>query len=157
MTDWYYGSLLALLLTASWFDIKSRKVPNQLILVGILVGVVANAWMGTSERFSFALYGLLLGFCIPIIPYALNWIGAGDVKLFSVVGLFLGPEGIIDAAIYTALCGGVLALYYVIKMRFITNIYKVPFAHTMNKPTLPYVLAITGGALMTIFLADNLV
>ena len=157
MIDWYYqGLLFAILLAASWFDIKARIVPNQLILVGLIAGILMNAWVSTPGRFSFGLYGLLIGFGVMVVPYALNWLGAGDVKLFAVVGLFLGSEKIIDAAILTAFCGGLLALYYLIKMK-ITKAQNLPLMPSSNKPALPYVIAIFGGTLLTLIFSDSLV
>lgn len=157
MIDWYYqGLLFAILLVASWFDIKSRIVPNQLVLVGLIAGILINAWVNTPGRFSFCFYGFLIGFGIMVVPYALNWLGAGDVKLFAVVGLFLGPEKIIDAAILTAFCGGLLALYYLIKMKTI-KVPKDPLMPSIKQPGLPYVLAIFGGTLLTIIFSDKLV
>jgi Flp pilus assembly protein protease CpaA len=38
--------------------------------------------------------------------------GGGDVKLFAALGAMLGPGQIFLAFLYTAICGGVLALAY---------------------------------------------
>jgi len=42
--------------------------------------------------------------------FALRAMGGGDVKLFGVVGIFMGPAGFFAALLASALVGGVLGL-----------------------------------------------
>ena len=37
------GFLLALLVVAAWHDIRSRRIPNALILPGVVAGLLSNA------------------------------------------------------------------------------------------------------------------
>ncbi|WP_251368733.1 prepilin peptidase [Polynucleobacter sp. MWH-Braz-FAM2G] len=150
LSPWGYLSLVSLLVVASWFDIRSRRIPNQLILLGILLGVMQNALGGSPGRFSFGFYGFLIGFGLMLLPYIFGWLGAGDVKLFAVVGLFLGPDNILDAAVYTAICGGVLAMLYIVITK-VSKIRGISSNDPANKPTLPYGVAIFGGTLMALF------
>jgi len=152
LSVWGYGSLICLLSVASWFDIRSRRIPNQLIVLGILIGILINALGNTPGRFSFGLYGFMLGFGIMLVPYFFGWLGAGDVKLFAVVGLFLGPDNTLNAAIYTAMCGGLLALLYIVTIK-VTKIRGNVQSNPAIKSTLPYGVAIFGGTLMALFLS----
>ena len=43
--------------------------------------------------------------------------GAGDVKLFAALGALLGPGRIATAFFYTALAGGVLAIFVALQRR----------------------------------------
>ncbi len=149
LSSWGYVSLICLLLVASWFDFRSRKIPNQLIVLGILIGILVNALGNTPGRFSFGLYGFILGFGLMLIPHLFGWLGAGDVKLFAVVGLFLGPDNTLNAAIYTAMCGGVLALLYIANIK-VTKIRGNGVISHSNKTSLPYGVAIFGGTLMAL-------
>lgn len=149
LSSWGCIGLICLLSAASWFDLRSRRIPNQLIVLGILIGVLQNALAVTPGRFSFGFYGFLLGFGLMLVPYVFGWLGAGDVKLFAVVGLFLGPDNTLNAAIYTAMCGGVLALLYIVITKA-TKIRDISFNIPANKTTLPYGVAIFGGTLMAL-------
>lgn len=151
---WGCVGLIALLVAASWFDLRSRKIPNQLILLGIFAGVLLNALGSAPGRFSFSLYGFLVGFVLMLIPYMFGWLGAGDVKLFAVVGLFLGPENILSAAVYTAICGGVLALIYVVKSKILKIKDNISY-QPMKNITLPYGVAIFGGTVLTLLLSAS--
>ena len=149
LSSWGCLSLICLLSVASWFDLRSRRIPTQLIVLGILVGVLQNALVETPGRFSFGFYGFLLGFGLMFVPYVFGWLGAGDVKLFAVVGLFLGPDSTLNAAIYTAMCGGVLAMLYIITTK-VTKIRGISSNSPANKTTLPYGVANFGGTLMAL-------
>lgn len=150
LSVWGYSSLICLLSVASWFDIRFRRIPNQLIVLGILIGILINALGSTPGRFSFGLYGFMVGFGIMLVPHLFGWLGAGDVKLFAVVGLFLGPDNTLDAAIYTAMCGGLLAMLYIVTIK-VTKIRGNVHSNPAIKSTLPYGVAIFGGTLMALF------
>jgi prepilin peptidase CpaA len=142
--------LTGILFLASWFDIKSRKIPNRLIVLGIFLGIAVNALGSFPGHFYSGILGFVLGFGLMLIPYCFGLLGAGDVKLFAVVGLFLGSDKIADALVYTVLCGGVLALIYLFRIA-LAKIRKVDSAEKVNKPSLPYAVAISGGTLLTLF------
>jgi prepilin peptidase CpaA len=101
-------------------DIRSRRIPNSLVLSGMLLGlffqVVAPMGSGLLMPDGGALgplaglFGLLTGLAVFMPMYALRTLGAGDVKLLAMVGAWLGVQGVLYAALWTLLAGGVLAL-----------------------------------------------
>ena len=101
-----YTSLLikaiisSILIAISVIDIKTKKIPNFLILIFMLVWVVIASLklIDTSTSvYGFAVGGLLLY----ITALATNDdIGGGDVKLVAVSGLYLGFPGIMYATLY---------------------------------------------------------
>jgi prepilin peptidase CpaA len=54
--------------------------------------------------------GALAGGGVFLIFYVLGGMGGGDVKLMAGFGALLGPRGILEAAVWTAGCGGILAM-----------------------------------------------
>ena len=74
---------------AAFFDLKVRRIPNWLIGVGAFLGVVINGLAGTSQLFQ-SVAGFVVAIVVLLLPFALGWIGAGDVKLFGVIGALLG-------------------------------------------------------------------
>lgn len=91
----------------------------------------------------------MLGLGLMLVPYAFKMMGAGDVKLFAVMGLFFGSSHIIMVGLHMMLWGGVLALYYLIKMKRMKRLDP-----NYKKMTLPYALAITAGSFSTMYLLD---
>ena len=90
----------SILIAISVIDIKTKKIPNFLILIFMLVWIVIASLklIDTSTSvYGFAVGGLLLY----ITALATNDdIGGGDVKLVAVSGLYLGFPGIMYATLY---------------------------------------------------------
>jgi prepilin peptidase CpaA len=113
-------ALVALVLTAVVCDLRSRRIPNALVASGIALGLfiqtVAPASGGLFGHpagalgFVPALLGGLLGLGLFLPLYALRALGAGDVKLLAMVGVWLGAPAVAYAALWTMLAGGVLSL-----------------------------------------------
>jgi prepilin peptidase CpaA len=106
-----FGSVMGVAL--GW-DVAKRRIPNWLVLVGLLVGVVLRGMDGwASLGAGLAGAGLALALTFPL--FALRAMGGGDVKLFGVAGVFLGPAGFLLALLASALVGGVLGLVAAIR------------------------------------------
>jgi len=96
---------------SAFFDFKVRRIPNWLILSGLLGGIALNAIQGSNYLFN-SMLGFLIGIAVLILPFALGWIGAGDVKFFGVVGALLGVSWLPRVFFYSALIAGMIALVY---------------------------------------------
>lgn len=114
------GMLLAL---AVWSDARHRRIPNILVLVTLLTGLLlhvggpegtARAGLFTDQPGALGLWraagGALLALLIFLPFWLLRVLGAGDVKLFAAVGAFAGPVAVPNLALCVLLAGGVLAL-----------------------------------------------
>lgn len=116
--------LLALLLAALFFDLTRKKIPNFLTFPVMLWGLLAHTITGGAEGFLFSVYGLLLGLAIFFIPFMLGGMGGGDVKLLGAIGAIKGLQFVFYAAVFTAFCGGILAVIYLIYNRQLLRILK---------------------------------
>lgn len=105
--------MLALLAVAAWVDVRSQRIPNLLVVCGLVVGIVGNGTI-VSGGWTFALLGASIGFLLFLPLYMLRAMGAGDVKLMAMVGAFLGPAGAIIAVLLSFAAGGVLACAYAV-------------------------------------------
>lgn len=95
--------LLATLCLACATDIKSRRIPNWLILIGLSLGwLTLTAEQGISGWLDGVL-GLVLGIALLFIPFALGGLGAGDVKLLGLVGALKGPAFVFESFLAMAL------------------------------------------------------
>lgn len=108
-------SLAALLVLAalSAIDLKTRLLPNPLVLLFAALGIVFHL----STDFSLlsplqALAGAALGYGLLWIIrffanlyYEQDCLGLGDVKLLGAGGLWLGPEGVLLAITLGAFAG----------------------------------------------------
>lgn len=102
--------LLTLVSLAVIFDLKQRRIPNPLILTGLLFAFAYRMYFsGYSGLFS-TIQGLLLGIALLIIPFLMGGMGAGDVKLLGVVGALKGCPFVFSSFLWMALWGGGIAL-----------------------------------------------
>ena len=106
-------SIITFLFLAVFFDLSVRKIPNWLILGGLLAAGLVNASHGTHALFS-SLLGFIASIGVLLVPFALRWLGAGDVKAFGVVGALLGPASLPLVAFYTALAAGLIGIGYMV-------------------------------------------
>ncbi len=107
------------------FDISQRRIPNWLVLIGVVVGITFSVFQETPRLYDSVL-GLVLGIGILIGPFALGWLGAGDVKLLGAMGALLGIRLLPRIFFYTALCGLLLAISSIVLKRLKINIKVFP-------------------------------
>lgn len=109
--------LIAVLCAAAWHDARSFRIPNAIIVTGIVLGIALNSLVPTGLGFSAAAVGMLVGL-VGLFPlYLLRVWGAGDVKLMAVVGAFLGLPDLIASLLASLLVGGVLAVLVALQRR----------------------------------------
>lgn len=92
---------------AAFTDIRRYKVYNALTFplagAGLLYHAVAPSGMG----WGYAGSGLLAGFLLLIILYAIGILGAGDVKFAAAIGAWLGPDAILRIVLIGCMATGV--------------------------------------------------
>jgi prepilin peptidase CpaA len=109
--------VLTLVLLASYYDCRLRRIPNFLTFGAAVCAVVLHALFAGLEGLWFALGGLCTGFIFLIPGYALGKTGAGDVKLLAAVGAFVGPVAALVASAASLVTGGMVALGYAVFAR----------------------------------------
>ena len=79
-----------------------------------MAGIILN----TSQEGYSGLWNSILGITAPfillILFFALKMLGAGDIKLFCAIGSITGINFILYNLIYSFLCGGIIALIFMI-------------------------------------------
>lgn len=127
------ATLLGVLSIAAFKDLRERRIPNRLILIGFAAAFVIAFLMGFEAVLS-AFIGVLSALFVFFPVYLWGALGAGDVKLLMVVGAFLGTQQLLFATLFIFLAGGALALLYSYWM------YRFD-----AQPKLPYAVSILAG------------
>lgn len=100
---------LIVVLIATVTDIRSRRIPNWLVvpflLAGVIVSAVTRGWSGLGQ----SLLGVLTAAVVLGILYWLGGMGMGDVKLCAAVGAWIGPAQLGMALVMMGIVGGVMA------------------------------------------------
>jgi len=103
--------LICLVAQAAVTDLAVRKIPNVLVLSGLLLALVlyllaGPRWAPVTQWMA----GSLAGFFLFLPWYLVRGMAAGDVKLMAMVGAFTGPLGALQVAVATWMIGGVMGL-----------------------------------------------
>jgi prepilin peptidase CpaA len=98
---------------AAIYDIRYRRIPNWLVLAGIVAGLSWNGIWSGGAGFGRAAAGLGLGFALYFPLYLIRGRRAGDVKLLAAVGAITGPGNCFWVFLLTAILGGAIALIIV--------------------------------------------
>lgn len=129
-------ALLCNLIWISWTDIKSRLITNRAILLTVLLILPFSYILWSKVFIVSAAVTLLIGF----ILFMLNVIGAGDVKLLSVLMLAVPSEEIMPFLFLVTVVGAVIAIMTIVWLLF----HKKSFM----KYKLSYGVAICGGFIL---------
>ena len=102
---------------AAVIDLRTRRIPNALSASLAVVGFgIAAAGLG-RVGIGAALLGCALGLAFMLPGHIFGATGAGDVKLFAAAGALLGPAATVQAFLYTAIIGGIIAVVVSIRRR----------------------------------------
>ncbi|MCL4183860.1 MAG: prepilin peptidase [Burkholderiaceae bacterium] len=172
------GTLLLLLAVICVSDFRARRIPNRLVLAGLLVALAWQALgpagtglfhaeapgaLGAASGFA----GAAVAFAGFLLLYLMRTMGAGDVKLMAMLGAFFGVEALPALVPLVFLAGGVLValrLFDGTRRRAVChNVRLIVFGRlaalaggvgpqfdprTDSADRLPFALAISGGALL---------
>lgn len=100
----------AVMAAATFTDLRSRRIPNWLVVPYLAAGIVVSAWMHGWHGVGQSLAGFALGAAIFGLLFCMGGMGMGDVKLCAAVGAWVGPWQLMIALVMTGLAGGVIAL-----------------------------------------------
>jgi prepilin peptidase CpaA len=95
---------------AGFTDLRTRRIPNSLVLIALAGGLCLNAFAGGALGVLRSLAGAGLGLALFLPFFVLGGMGGGDVKLLAALGSLVGPLEVVQLALVTALLGGALAV-----------------------------------------------
>ncbi|WP_197441272.1 A24 family peptidase [Thalassoglobus neptunius] len=129
MTMFFTIMALSIVITATIWDFRERRIPNWLTLPAIPLGVLCQTlmfgWAGTQS----SLLGFAIGFGLFFLLFATGGSGGGDVKLMGGLGTWLGAQTIISVIVMSAVV--VLFLLIVSLLRRITDPSRKKEPHTV--------------------------
>lgn len=113
----------AVLAVATFTDVRSRRIPNWLVLPFLAAGLVVNAWVQGWHGFAQSLAGFAVGALIFGLLFCLGGMGMGDVKLCAAIGAWVGPSQLMIALVITGLAGGVMAIGWAACRGFLGSLF----------------------------------
>ena len=115
---------LIVLAVATFTDLRSRRIPNWLVLPFMFLGIAVSGWQygwsGVGQSFA----GLALGAVLMGLLFLLGGMGMGDVKLCAAIGAWIWPHQLVIALVLTAMAGGVIALCWAAAGGFLGELFE---------------------------------
>jgi len=152
----------------AYTDVRYRRIPNKLVLVTLVAGLVINTLFGGSHGLLVSIEGFALASGSMFLLHLFGTMGAGDVKLFAAIGAVHTLPLVLPTLLIVALTGGVLAI---IKMIYTGRVKATMFGvfqffygllpgQTIPRfaipedrsYTLPYAVPICCGSLISLFM-----
>jgi prepilin peptidase CpaA len=135
----------------------SNWIPCSAFAAGLILQTVESGWRGAGS----ALLGTVMGALVFLIFYLLGGMGGGDVKLMAGFGAVLGVRQLLEAALWTAGCGGLMAVAVIAASqlrRFWTGRQRVSATEipasgstlSTRRESIPYAPAIAAGVWLSL-------
>lgn len=108
---------VGLLIAAAVGDVQNCRVSNRIIVAGLLLGIFTeirqNGYMGIVT--------FLFGASVPVLflwwLFRFKMLGAGDIKLFSVIGGLYGIPFVIHVMIAAFFLGAVMSVFQLLRQK----------------------------------------
>lgn len=114
---------LTVLAIATFTDVRSRRIPNWLVLPFLLIGIVVSGWMQGWHGVGQSLMGIGLGALVLGFFCWMGGMGMGDMKLCAAVGAWIGPAQLMVALVVMAMAGGIMALGWALGGGFVGELF----------------------------------
>jgi len=145
---------------AAVLDIRSRRIPNALIVAALVLGLGIHVARGGLPGAGLAVGGAVVGGLILFPLYRIRAMGAGDVKLLAALGALVGPQMILWVALYSAIMGGVVAAFMLAQRHqlgiSVRRLVARPGRVERSGLKAPYGVAIAGGLYVSMLLSSGL-
>lgn len=167
---WVLSSLLVVIVTLSAIlDFKHHRIPNWLSFSGWYLGPLIYLIAAGAPSFAGSLMGLGLILMLTFPLFALNWMGAGDVKLMTSVGALVGIDHALFFLVSIVVTGFILAVAQLVLRGLLLAfarrywsmlglslasgkpVYIAPDS-TTQRLVMPYAISIAGGTLAALYL-----
>lgn len=102
--------LCAFMFVAALMDIRTYSVKNSLIILGLLSGLVLSINSFGRVGILFSLKGIILPIVLLFGFFIFRLLGAADIKLFCMIGSFLGADKVLTVIGFSFLTGGIFAI-----------------------------------------------
>ena len=103
-------TLLVILVAAVVQDFMYMKISNRLILMGILFSLAFGFMTGGLRQVLYVLVNISFPVFVLYLFYLLGVLGAGDIKLFSIIGGFTNFKLLTGCMFYSFVAAAVIAV-----------------------------------------------
>lgn len=109
-------------------DLHYRRIPNSIVLTGVIIALVLRTFYPLESIWNH-LFGAVVGFFALLLIAILSkgGMGGGDIKLYAMIGLFIGWKGVLLSLMLAAFVGSIYGLILILMKQFKSKM-TIPFA-----------------------------
>lgn len=145
-------------------DMRYRRISNIVTFGAAGVALAVRVLISGPMSILTGLEGWGLGVALLVVPFALGWMGAGDVKLLAAFGAIGGPVFVLQTCLLGCIVGGVMALFYLARegkllqtFVFLPAYVRHPLGSVLEtKRRMPFGPALALGSVAAVFLTGAL-
>lgn len=97
-------------MTAVATDVTSGRIRNRLIALGIMTGFFFQIWESGIKGLFLSVIQIIIPVIVLFLLFLMHALGAGDIKLFSMIGSIWNLEVLGYCIVWSFLTGAVLSL-----------------------------------------------
>lgn len=141
-----YLMLLGFLFCAVYTDMRQTRISNRLIVFGLFIGFVFRLWSEGSMGVLFYVVNIFIPVIFLFLLFQMRALGAGDIKLFSMLGAFISTEQLLKLMVLAFCIGALMGIckiiYQFIFLRF--ELGKLTQIHFSPAILIAYILVVGG-------------
>lgn len=141
-----YLMLLGFLFCAVYTDMMQTRISNRLIGFGLFIGFIFRLWSEGSMGVLFYVINIFIPVIFLFLLFQMRALGAGDIKLFSMLGAFLSTGQLLKVMVLAFCVGALLGIckiiYQFIFLRF--ELGKLTQIHFSPAILIAYILVMGG-------------
>lgn len=141
-----YLMLLGFLFCAVYTDMTQTRISNRLIVLGLVVGLFFRILSEGSMGGLFFVVNIFIPVIFLYLLFQMRVLGAGDIKLFSMLGAFISTEQLLKLMVLAFCVGALLGIckivYQFIFLKF--ELGKLTQIHFSPAIFIAYILVVGG-------------
>ncbi len=102
--------LASIVIIGVFYDLREHRIPNWITIPGLGAGLVLHGLYGGPGGLLASLTGAFAGAALLALPFALGWVGGGDLKLLAAVGALMGAPYAFWTVAFASVAGGIMAV-----------------------------------------------
>lgn len=106
-----YYTLIIILIICSIFDAKTFKIPNFIVFPLMIFGIIYSYYNFGVEGLIDSTKSIVIIFLILLLPWLINVMGAGDIKLFIALSSFIGWYKVLELVLLSMIIISVIYIF----------------------------------------------
>ena len=139
--------LVGLLSYAVYIDIRQTRISNRLIVSGLIMGFIFRLYSEGLMGVLFYVINILIPVIFLHLLFQMRALGAGDIKLFSMLGAFISIEQLLELMVLAFFAGALLGIckimYQFVGLKY--ELGKLTRIHFSPAILIAYILVVGGG------------